>query len=151
MNLWNVEPLLPYLCPVNKKYTSILFLIAAILLLFWVKNNQQGDSGQKKFPTEKKVENRPYLDRSLTEIVYSKHARCRMECRQIDESEVKEIWKKGILNEDKIEKSSKGSSYPLEGRTHDGQRVRIVFAPQGEKLVVVTVIDLEKEWACECE
>ena len=74
-----------------------------------------------------------------------------MECREIDESEVKEIWQKGILNEDKIEKSSKGSSYPLEGRTHDGQRVRIVFAPQGEKLVVVTVIDLEKEWACECE
>lgn len=135
----------------NKKYFYFIYLIAAILLFYWVKTNQQGDSGQKKFPTENKAENRQYLDRSLSEIVYSKHARCRMDCREIDESEVKEIWQKGILNEDKIEKSSKGSSYPLEGRTHDGQRVRIVFAPQGGKLVVVTVIDLEKEWECECE
>ena len=68
----------------------------------------------------------------------------------IDETEVKEILAKGILNSDKIETSSKGTSYPLEGRTHDGQKVRIVFAPQGEKLVVVTVIDLEKEYVCDC-
>ena len=135
----------------NKKYFYFIYLIAAILLFYWVKTNQRTDVGKNKFPTEKKANAPNRLDRTLTDIVYSKHARCRMDCREIDESEVKEIWQKGILNEDKIEKSSKGSSYPLEGRTHDGQRVRIVFAPQGEKLVVVTVIDLEKEWECECD
>ena len=73
-----------------------------------------------------------------------------MDCRQIDETEVKEIWQKGVLNEDKIEKSNKGISYPLEGRTHDGQRVRIVFAPKEDRVIVVTVIDLEHEFACDC-
>jgi Domain of unknown function (DUF4258) len=91
------------------------------------------------------------LNRSLSRIEYSRHARCRMDCREIDESEVREIWQKGVLNERKIEKSSKGISYPLEGRTHDGQRVRIVFAPKEDKVVVVTVIDLENDPACACD
>ena len=74
-----------------------------------------------------------------------------MDCRQIDESEVVQILREGILNQDKIESSSKGVSYPLEGRTLDGQRVRIVFAPKEKTLVVVTVIDLDKEYACDCD
>jgi len=136
---------------VNKKYTPLLFLIAAILLFYWVKKNQQGEAAKKNFPVENSKDSRNYLDRSITDIQYSKHALCRMDCREIDESEVKEIWQKGLLNEKKIEKSSKGTSYPLEGRTHDGQRVRIVFAPKQNKVIVVTVIDLEKEFVCDCE
>ena len=73
-----------------------------------------------------------------------------MDCREIDETEVQEIWQEGVLNEKKIENGTKGISYPLEGTTHDGQRVRIVFAPKGDQLVVVTVIDLEREWPCDC-
>ena len=134
----------------NKKYTPLLFLIAAILLFYWVKKNQQGNTGKKNFPVENSRNNRPSLNRSITRIEYSKHARCRMDCRQIDETEVKEIWQKGVLNENKIEKSNKGISYPLEGRTHDGQRVRIVFAPKEDRVIVVTVIDLEHEFACDC-
>ena len=74
-----------------------------------------------------------------------------MECRNIDESEVKEILLEGDINFDKIEESSKGVSYPLEGITRDKQHVRIVFAPHDNKLVVVTVVDLDKEWECDCE
>ena len=40
--------------------------------------------------------------------------------------------------------------YALEGNTTDGQQVRIVYAQCNEKTVVVTVIDLEKEWSCDC-
>ena len=36
--------------------------------------------------------------------------------------------------------------YALEGNTHDGQHVRIIFANSPRGPVVVTVIDLEKEW-----
>ncbi|MBC7868028.1 MAG: DUF4258 domain-containing protein [Gloeobacteraceae cyanobacterium ES-bin-316] len=135
----------------NKKYHYFLYLIAAILLFYWVKTNQSGKLATKNNTAQKNEVNQQLLDRSVTELVYSKHARCRMDCRQIDESEVEEILREGILNENKIQKSKKGFSYPLEGITHDGQRVRIVYAPQGEKLVVVTVIDLEKDVACECE
>jgi len=74
-----------------------------------------------------------------------------MDCRHIDESEVQEILDNGILNNNKIEASDKGRSYPLEGITHDKQHVRIVFAPKQENLVVVTVIDLDKDWYCDCK
>lgn len=121
------------------------------MLLYWIKTNQHSGAGKNNFPGTKEANAPQRLDRSLTEIVYSKHALCRMDCREIDAGEVQEIWQKGVLNEDKIEQSKKGISYPLEGVTHDGQRVRIVFAPKGKKLVVVTVIDLEREWSCDCE
>jgi len=75
-----------------------------------------------------------------------------MDCRHIDESEVKAILAEGIVNKAKIETSEKGVSYPLEGTTHDGQRVRIVFAPKADgSTVVVTVIDLDKEYECDCK
>jgi hypothetical protein len=135
---------------VNKKYFPLIALLAAVLLFVWVKKNQRGRSPFEESRRETKAAAQNGFDRSITNIVYSKHARCRMDCRMIDESEVKEILHDGQLNEAKIETSSKGTSYPLEGRTHDGQKVRIVFAPQGDKLVVVTVIDLEKEYACNC-
>ena len=134
----------------NKKYFPILVLLAAALLFFWVKKNQRGGGNKNNNRVETSTGTYQKLNRNIKNIVYSKHARCRMNCRFINESEVKEILQDGVLNEDKIEVSAKGKSYPLEGRTHDGQRVRIVFAPQGEKLVVVTVIDLEKDYKCDC-
>ena len=83
-------------------------------------------------------------------VVYSRHALCRMNCRHIDETEVKEILKDGTVNFNKIEENDKGIPYPVEGTTHEGQHVRIVFAPHENKLTVVTVIDLDKEWECDC-
>ena len=118
-------------------------------MFFWVKKNQRGRLQERRI--EKKAAGHSPLNRNTSLIEYSKHARCRMDCRQIDESEVKEILAAGVINEDKIQTSEKGTSYPLEGRTHDGQNVRIVFAPKAEKLVVVTVIDLDREWVCDCE
>jgi hypothetical protein len=73
-----------------------------------------------------------------------------MACRHIDESEVMEILQTGELNYSKIESGSRGKTYPLEGITHDRQNVRIVFAPKNDELVVVTVIDLDKDWKCNC-
>lgn len=90
------------------------------------------------------------IDRTIQNIIYSKHALCRMDCRHIDESEVKEIIKGGMIDYAKVEESDKGKTYPLEGTTHDKQRVRIVVAPHESELVVVTVIDLDREWPCDC-
>lgn len=83
-------------------------------------------------------------------IQYSAHAKCRMDCRNIDKSEIKEILKEGRLNESKTRKSSKGISYAVEGWSHDEQHVRVVCSPHGNTLVIVTVIDLENDWSCNC-
>ena len=92
------------------------------------------------------------LSRNIARIIYTRHARCRMDCRQIDVAEVEEILQKGEINYQKSDlRSAPDPKYALEGRTHDGQHVRIVFANSQRGPVVITVIDLEKEWACNCK
>lgn len=92
------------------------------------------------------------LNRHASHLVYTKHARCRMDCRKIDESEVKEILEKGTINNDKSDPADKPCpSYALEGTTHDNQRVRIVFAScNTDEVKVVTCIDLDTDWECAC-
>ena len=92
------------------------------------------------------------FNRNTTLLIYTKHARCRMACRHIDESEVKEILQTGIINYAKSEPHDKPDpKYALEGRTHDGQQVRIIFAPSSRGMLVITVIDLQRQWQCECQ
>lgn len=144
-----------------KKYLPFIFLIAAALLLFYIKKNQRGESPEKpgiEQSTEKitipvltpkdEVEG---FNRNTSNLIFSKHAKCRMDCRNIDESEVREILKTGTINRKKIQSDKRGMTYPVEGFTRDKQHVRIVFAPKGDGLVVVTVIDLETNWKCGCK
>ena len=91
------------------------------------------------------------LDRDPADLVYTKHARCRMDCRSITVDEVKHILVKGEVNYSKSEPKAKPDpKFALEGTTSDGQQLRIVFAQDGGKVVVVTAIDLGKEWPCNC-
>lgn len=83
------------------------------------------------------------------ELFFSKHARCRMQCRRISQEEVRDIQAKGKINYNKSKLDDpRGASYALEGVTPDGQTVRIIFAPKQKHVTVVTVIDLENEYAC---
>jgi phosphatidylserine decarboxylase len=148
-----------------KKYLPYIFLIAAALLLFFVKKNQRGNASQKPvavqtedritvpavIPADEKQETVEGFNRNTEKLIFSKHAKCRMGCRKIDESEIREILKNGTINYKKIQNDKRGKTYPVEGFTRDKQHVRIVFAPKDDGLVVVTVIDLGTEWACDCK
>ena len=83
-------------------------------------------------------------------IAYSKHARCRMECRKISDAEIKEVLQEGVINLRKSEPGLSSPRYALEDITQDGQKVRIVIALEKTQAVLVTCIDLEKEWPCNC-
>ena len=84
-------------------------------------------------------------------LIYTKHARCRMDCRKIDEAEVREILERGRINNAKSEPAGRPDpKYAMEGKTRDNQEVRIVFAPTKKGVVVVTVIDLGTDWTCNC-
>lgn len=133
-----------------KKYFPFIALLAAALLLFWVKKNQRGESEKVQVNVDIPADAGQPFHRDTTMLVYSKHALCRMDCRHIDETEVKELLLEGRINKDRIEEGPKGVTYPLEGITRDRQHVRLVVAPGEDKIVVVTVIDLEKEWPCDC-
>lgn len=91
------------------------------------------------------------LDRHA-HLVYTRHARCRMGCRHITEEEVEEILEYGEVNTKKSDPNDKPCpSFALEGHTHDGQHLRIVFAPCDHDTKVVTCIDLDAEWSCACD
>jgi len=91
------------------------------------------------------------FDRTATNLFFSKHAKCRMKCRHISQQEVKDILVNGTINYNKSDlEDPRGPSYALEGKTKDGQKVRIIFAPKKQHMTVVTVIDLEHEYVCNC-
>lgn len=137
-------------------------MFAAGALFLYVKMHQRGPAGNRTHTTQSDRINVPVvlpqgnrgvedLDRMTTHIFYSQHARCRMECRHIDEREIKEILEKGTVNYSKIEEDARGKTYPLEGTTHENQHLRVVFAPKNDGVLVVTCIDLDREWSCDCK
>jgi len=91
------------------------------------------------------------FDRRISYLEYSKHAKCRMQCRRISQAEVEEIMQDGKINYNKSDlQNARCPRYALEGNTVDNQKVRIIFAQCNEKTEVVTVIDLGTEWSCDC-
>jgi hypothetical protein len=90
------------------------------------------------------------FDRRVSFLEYTRHAKCRMECRHITPEEVREIMQNGTINYRKSEEDEKPCPvYALEGRVNN-ERLRIIFAQCDQKTKVVTVIDLDKEWECDC-
>ncbi|MBK8845765.1 MAG: DUF4258 domain-containing protein [Bacteroidetes bacterium] len=87
-----------------------------------------------------------------TDIVFTKHAKCRMKCRFIDEAEVREIIANGDVNMAKSNSRDRPCpTFALEGITSDKQHVRIVIADCDGPNKVVTAIDLENDYACDCK
>ena len=122
------------------RYTALIIVFGVLAIVLY----RSGNFGGKT--------NTADLDRNPTQIIYSKHARCRMDCRKISEEEVKKILKEGRINYGKSSPARKPEAqFALEGNTLDGQDLRIVFAVSPGKAVVVTVIDLKKEWPCHCQ
>jgi Domain of unknown function (DUF4258) len=100
-----------------------------------------------KFPSEIIVE-----QMSAKPLVYTHHARCRMECRNISEDEIIAILKTGDVNFGKSEPhATPCKKYAIEGKTNDGQEVRIIFAQCDDVTKVITAIDLDVEHTCHCE
>lgn len=112
----------------------------------------ENTAGKRDQRSPAETDERGGLNRNAQSLIYSKHARCRMGCRHISEREVMEILKNGTINYQKSDmRGQPDPKYALEGATDDGQHVRIIFANSPRGIVVVTVIDLENEWKCNCK
>jgi hypothetical protein len=122
----------------------------AILILLFFSCSQS----ENRNPDEKVGDTAPLandLNRNPLHIHYSKHARCRMDCRHIDENEIQDILHTGIINyaKSKLNIGDCEKKYALEGY-EKSQHLRIIFAPCGRDVTVVTCIDLSHEWDCHC-
>ena len=137
----------------KKLLPIILIIVLAITILLLKKFNKGRETSPKTGSTvnEKKVNRDRGFDRRTSFLKYSEHAECRMNCRKISQVEVKEIMTGGKINYTKSDlKNARCPRYALEGRTSDGQRVRIVYAQCNESTTVVTVIDLDRDYTCHC-
>ncbi|MBI1781047.1 MAG: DUF4258 domain-containing protein [Sphingobacteriales bacterium] len=142
----------------NKKFLPYFLGIFGVVLIwkmyeFSIQSDFKIEKSKKDVPVVAPVINKSTdeLNRSATHFIYTKHARCRMDCRHIDESEVKEILKDGAINYKKSQyQHTDNPKYAVEGWSHDKQHLRIVFAPTEDAVVVVTCIDLENEFECHC-
>lgn len=137
-------------------YILIVVLGAAFLIIKTCKNNNKTEpkpkvtNNDRKDPSSEVNRDRGF-DRRVSFLEYSKHAKCRMECRHISQAEVEDIMHEGKINYNKSDiQNARCPRYAVEGVTKDDQRVRIVFAQCNESTTVVTVIDLETEYACNC-
>jgi Domain of unknown function (DUF4258) len=148
-----------YFTTVKKAIPYLFILILLIVALFvrqyrerQYKASEQSDQQESnKSKTNSSSEsNLDFFRDPETEYYFTKHARCRMNCRRITQKEVKEIVRKAEVNYNKSELDApKGPTYALEGYTSkDRQHVRIIVAPKQRHLSIVTVIDLDKDWEC---
>ena len=136
------------------KYLPVL-LLAVILLLAWRWNWRLKDKPAEQpattSPASGSVDNIAGFDRSAR-LEYTIHARCRMDCREVTEAEVREILEKGRVDLSKSNLHDKPCpTYALEGYSREGQHLRVIFAPCREVTRVVTCIDLDKKWECNCD
>ena len=93
----------------------------------------------------------PEAYRDTHNLILTKHVKCRMDCRYITEQEIKEVISEGTINHSKSGRGSKGDeTYALEGYGDEHQHIRVVVAPENDGLVVITCIDLDREWPCNC-
>ena len=146
-----------------KVLSMVLLLLLAAVAIFYFQKKKAGTQTTPK-QEQRDPNHQPTTDpsvnpnregglnRRVAHLIYTKHAKCRMQCRHIDASEVQEILEKGEINLKKSElQDSRGPEYAVEGTTHNQQRVRIIFAQDPEGTAVVTVIDLDNEWQCDCK
>lgn len=120
------------------RYLDLSIIIGVILILGGCssKNSTEPDGRHKNIP----------------QLIYTKHARCRMECRHINEQEIKDILEQDHINQRKSNDEGKPCpTYAYEGRSHDNQHLRIVIARCESVWKVVTCIDLDNEFECDCK
>ena len=88
-----------------------------------------------------------------TKLIFTHHAQCRMDCRHITEADIREVLREGHINEAKSQQNeSPCPTYAIEDdRNSDGVRLRIVFAKCEAVTKVVTCIDRDHEYECDCK
>lgn len=142
-----------------KKAAPLILVLILAIILFAVRQykGQQdvkpatGTNKEAKKNESGSIDRDRGFDRRISYLEYSYHAKCRMRCRKISEQEVEQLMQQGKINYNKSDiQNSRCPRYAVEGVTTDDQKLRIVFAQCNDKTTVVTVIDLDTEWTCNC-
>lgn len=124
----------------------IAAVVAVSLFVSSCNNRSEKPSGKSLVQQQEAYNHHP------SHIKYSKHAKCRMECRHIDETEIKDVIEHGEINYKKsnLQNDDCHKRYAVEGFSKEQQHLRIIVAGCNDELTVITCIDLGKEFECHC-
>ena len=147
----------------NNRYKVILLIVLVIAIFFARVYRKQGHRSievttsqshetNNSTPSTSTGEHQTAIDPS-TKLIFTHHAQCRMDCRHITEADIREVLREGHINEAKSQQNeSPCPTYAIEDdRNSDGVRLRIVFAKCDDITKVVTCIDRDHEYECECK
>jgi hypothetical protein len=130
----------------KSKPKSLLFVLLLGLFSFFL---YRWDHLRNSGP-EDQLRNQGF-DRRISTLQYTRHALCRMDCRQISRREIEEVMRAGEINYAKSDAGDKPCpTYALQGLTSDGQQIRVIFAQCDRETKVVTCYDLDHDFECFC-
>ena len=136
-----------------KKLAPFLFIILLAVLVIVAKRVFLQDDApaidqDKEVSSDRKQRG---FARKGTNLEYTRHSLCRMECRNISKQDIKQIMEEGKINYRKSDLKDKPCpTYALEGYTEDEEHLRVVFAQCSASTKVVTCINLDEEFSCDC-
>jgi hypothetical protein len=130
-----------------KSIPGILLLFIALLIYWFTTTDKQPVT--KDSPSERtSVNSEKHRHEPL---VYTKHARCRMDCREITEAEIASVIQSGTINTKKSDSRDKPCpTIAYEGTGTDGHKLRIVIADCESKDRVVLILILILILSCIC-
>ncbi|CAA6826330.1 MAG: Unknown protein [uncultured Aureispira sp.] len=103
------------------------------------------------------VTEKEFTEKDLTyqgkKAIVTRHARCRMGCREIDAFEIQEVIDQDLINHRKNKPAEAGrcASIAYEGTTRDRQHVRVIVGDCERDPIIITVIDLGNKYNCTCD
>ena len=126
--------------PYQRVISAVAVLLATVITYYTNQGSGNGSQHTSNYPAN-----------GGGEFILTKHAKCRMGCRQIDLGEIHEVDQGGQVNTYKS--NPKASPCPIvtkEKRSSQNQLIRVVIAECPSKRKIVTVIDLENKYNCKC-
>lgn len=124
----------------SKNIKKIVLLVLAIIASFVAKDNIPQNASTNS-------------SGKAGDYILTKHAKCRMGCRKIDNQDIQDILKNGKINHRKSDSNKRPCPIEsFEGRaSKDSQHIRVVAAKCSDVTKIVTVIDLGNKYNCHCD
>lgn len=123
--------------------------IKILVMLLWLIYFVGCNTSHQEIPSQ--TNSLPDSNSNNPDLIYTKHAKCRMDCREVSKNEILEIIAGNTINVNKSDYNDHPCpTIAYEGRSSDGQLLRVIIADCEPRDKVVTVIDLEKDFTCDC-
>jgi hypothetical protein len=93
----------------------------------------------------------PAFDRSPHNLIYTHHALCRMDCRQITKEDILKVLEEGEIISNKSNPNGKPCpTFALQDNITNDETIRVIFAQCSGETKVVTCYDIHRNPECHC-